>query len=145
MITGGPFAPISYQRTEQMLRLLDIKMGDLTADLGAGDGRLVIAMAKKGATAHGYEINPLLVIIARFKIRKEGLREKAFIHLQNMWKVDYSNFDKITVYLSPHIMRKLEIKLKNELKKGAIIAMNHYHFPNWNLYKTKGNIYLYRK
>ncbi len=145
MLSGGPYAPIGQQRTEQLLSMLQIKKNELAADLGSGDGRVVIALAKKGAIAHGYELNPLLVWIARRKIKKAGLEKKAFIHMADMWGTNYKNFDLITVYLSPHIMGRLEKKLKKELKKGARIAMNHYHFPNWKYTKKSGNVYLYTK
>lgn len=143
MLFGGPYAPIGQQRTKSMLSLLNIKPGEKAVDLGAGDGRTVIAMAKKGAVAHGYEINPLLVWIARRKIKKEKLEKKAFMHMTDMWRKNYSSFDVITVYLAPHIMGKLEKKLKKELKKNGRIAMNHYHFPNWKPKQIKNNIYLY--
>ncbi len=145
MLFGGPYAPIGQQRTKSMLSLLEIKPGEKTVDLGAGDGRTVIAMAKKGAIAHGYEINPLLVWIARKKIKKEKLEKKAFMHMTDMWTKNYSSFDVITVYLAPHIMGKLEKKLKKELKKNGRIAMNHYHFPTWKPSKIKNHVYLYVK
>ena len=145
MLTGGPYAPIGMQRSEQLLSVLNIKKNELAADLGSGDGRLVIALAKKGAIAHGYELNPLLVWIARRKIKKEGLEKRAFIHMTDMWQINYKDFDIITIYLSPHIMGRLETKIIKELKKGARVAMNHYHFPNWKYTKKSGSVYLYTK
>lgn len=145
MAFGGPYAPIGAQRTEQLLSILKVKKNEVAADIGSGDGRIVIALAKKGAIAHGYELNPLLVWISRRKIKKAGLQKKAFIHMTDMWRTNYKDFDLVTVYLSPHIMGRLEKKLKKELKKGARIAMNHYHFPSWKYTKKSGNVYLYTK
>ena len=145
MLFGGPYAPIGEQKIEQMLSLLKTKPKEIAADIGSGDGRIVIALAKKGVIAHGYELNPLLVLIARYKIRKAGLSKKAFIHMTDMWRVNYNQYDIITVYLAPHVMKRLEKKLKPELKKSGRIAMNHYHFPNWKFKKRINNIYLYSK
>lgn len=145
MISGGPYAPIGDQRIEEMLDLLSVKSGEKAADIGAGDGRLVRALAKKGVLAHGFEINPLLIWIARRKIWKAKLEKKAFMHLKDMWAVDYSSYDIITVYLSPHVLGKLENKLRKDLKRGGRIVLNHYAFPHWKPSKKKGNVYLYQK
>lgn len=145
MLSGGPYAPVGHLRMKQMLDVLDLKKGEKVVDIGAGDGRTVIELAKRGCLAYGYEINPLLVWIARRKIKKNKLQKKAFIELTDIWSKNYSGFDAITIYMAPHIMKRLEKKLRRELKKGGRISMNHYPFPTWKPAVKKGNIYLYRK
>lgn len=145
MISGGPYAPVGYQRMKNMLDLVNIKKSDKAVDIGAGDGRIVIELAKRGAQAYGYEINPLLVWIARRKIKKAGLQKNAFMYTADIWKKNYSDFDVITIYMAPHIMERLQKKLKKELKKGGRIVMNHYSFPNWKPTARKGDVYLYSK
>lgn len=145
MFRGGPYAPIGELKTEAMMELLHIKKGERAVDIGAGDGRLVIALAKKGAVAHGYEINPILVGIARKKIKEAGLTGKAFMHLGDFWSLDLSKFDVITIYLSGHIMKQLEKKLTKEVKPGARVAVNYFKLPSWKPIKQKNTIYLYKK
>lgn len=142
---GTPFVPTSRQNVETMVRLTKVKKGDKTVDLGSGDGRVVIAMAKKGAITHGYEINPFLVLWSRLRILKNGLRGKAFIHWRSFWQADLSSYDIITLYGIIYIMEKFEKKLKKELKPGARVASNLFEFPNWKCLKAKNGVYLYEQ
>lgn len=145
MFWGAIYAPTSWTKIKKIIKMANIKPGEKAADLGAGDGRLVIALAKAGAQVHGYEINPLLVRLARKNIRKEKLTDKAFIHWGSFWREDFSNFDVITVYGMNHVMWKLEKKLKKKLKMGARIVSNAFEFPSWQPAKTEEGIYLYIK
>ncbi len=142
---GAVFASSTPEIIEKMMAFANIKPGEKTADIGSGDGRLVIAMAQRGAKAHGYEINPLLVWLARYNIKKAGLQGKAFIHWQNLWRVDFSEFEVVTVYGISYMMKKLETKLKKELKPGARAVSKYFTFPTWQPSKKENNIYLYIK
>ena len=68
-LQGPIFAPSSETAISTMLKLAKIKPGVRIADLGSGDGRVVRAFAKKGVEVHGFEINPLLVLISKNKIK----------------------------------------------------------------------------
>ena len=83
---GAIYDPSSYEETRLMADLAEIAPGEKAADLGSGDGRVLIALAQRGAEAHGYEVNPVLVAIARRNIRSQGLQGKAFVHWGNFWR-----------------------------------------------------------
>lgn len=142
---GGPFVSSNKKIIEKMISFLGINSGDKAADLGSGDGRLVIALAKAGAEAHGYEINPFLVWLSRKNIEKAGLQGKAFVHRKNIWKTDLSQFNIIAVYGISYMMKKLEAKLKKELKPGSKIVSNYFTFPIWQYSKKEEGVYLYVK
>ncbi|EKD65056.1 MAG: hypothetical protein ACD_50C00204G0002 [uncultured bacterium] len=142
---GAPFVPASRKNVETMVQLTGVAKGDKTVDLGSGDGRVVIAMAKQGVIAHGYEINPFLVLWSRLMILKNGLRGKAFIHWGSFWQVDLSSYDIVTLYGISYIMGKFEEKLKRELKPGAKVASNIFKFPSWRHLKEKNGVYLYKQ
>ena len=144
MLFGGPYAPVGEHKIEAMLKLLQVKRGERAIDLGAGDGRIVIALAKAGAEAHGYEINPLLVFIARRKIKQAGLRGKAFMHMADMWSVDLSKFSIVTVYLTAHVQPRLEKKFERELKPGTRVVENYFKVPNWKPVKKLDTVYLFK-
>lgn len=145
LLRGAPYAALSKKRLNSMIKLLDIKPGQSSVDLGSGDARIVIELAKLGVKAYGYEINPLLVFISRRNIKKAGLEHKAKIYWKNYWSSDLSRYDIITVYGIPHMMKRLEKKLSNELKSGARVASNHFPFPTWQPRKKLGNVYLYQR
>lgn len=141
---GAPFAVTSPTNLKTIIELAKIKPGEKAVDLGAGDGRLVIALAQAGAETHGYEINPLLAWLARRNLQKAGLTKKAFIHRQNFWQVDLSQFDVITIFGIGYIMAPLAQKLKKELKPSARVISNGYPLPTWPITRQIGEIYLYK-
>lgn len=142
---GAFFAKIDDRSIENMINLANIKSGQKIVDLGSGDGRLVIALAKAGAIAYGFEINPFLVYTSKRKIKKAGLDKKAFIKQSNFWNEDLSGFDAITIFGIKFIMEDLEKKLKKELKPGAIVISKYFTFPNWKPIKNLEMINLYKK
>src|SRR3990167_6554218 len=68
---GAIYVPTGRTKIKKIIELANIKPGDRAVDLGSGDGRLVIALAKSGGESHGYEINPWLVRLARKNIRQD--------------------------------------------------------------------------
>ena len=142
---GAPFQPSSNKALKNILELSNMKKGQKIADLGSGDGKIIIEFAKKGAEAHGFEINPILVWISRIRIRRQGLQNNAFIHWENFLKQNFSDFDIITSFQFIHFMPELEENLKNELKSGAKVISNTWKFPNWKPKERLGDVYLYVK
>lgn len=142
---GAPFQPTNEKKLKKMIKLAGVKKGDKAVDLGSGDGRIVIALAKEGAEAHGYEINPFLVLLSKYKIKREGLSKKAFIHWKSFWSVNFRKYDVVTLFQFSTIMAKLEKKLKKELKPKSKVISYYWKFPRWNHSKKIGNIWLYKK
>ncbi len=143
MFLGASYAALSTNRITTMFQLLQPVKGKKFLDLGSGDGRIVIAASMRGLKSYGYEINPLLVLISRFKIRQSN--SKGTILLKDYWKEDFSKFDYVTVWGVPPMMGRLEKKLLKELKPGAKVASNHLKFKNWKVTKKKNDVYLYIK
>lgn len=143
-IFGGPYAPVAYNRIETMIKLLKLKKGQKMVDLGSGDGRIVIEFAKRGIEAHGYEINPVLVWISRYKIRKAGLRKLAFIHFKDYWMDNFSKFDSVTLFVSPLVTGRVGNKLKRELKKNCLVVSNSFEIPHLKAVKEENGVWLYK-
>jgi hypothetical protein len=141
---GAIYDPSSENETRMMADLADVRRGEKAADLGSGDGRVVIALALKGAEAHGYEINPVLVFVSRSNIRKAGLAGRAFIHWRTFWRKDLSRYALITVFQVGFVMARLEAKLSRELAPGARVVSHYWRFPGLSPERTQGNIYRYR-
>ena len=145
LLKGAPYAPLGNERIKVMIKLLDLKKKQTIADIGSGDGRIVIAFAKNGIEAHGFEINPVLVLLSRYYIQKQHLQNKAFIHWKNIWYADLSRFDGLTLYGITHMMLPLEKKLQQEAKPGAKIVSNHFQFPSWKPVRVQSDVRLYIK
>ena len=140
---GAIYVPTRNDKVKTILRFADIKPGKQIVDLGSGDGRLVIASAKDGAIAYGYEINPLLVKESQNNILAAGLSDKAFIYCKSFWHQNLSDYDVVIIFGMTHLMKRLEKKLNKELKKGTKVISNAFVFPNWKPVKKESDIYLY--
>jgi protein-L-isoaspartate O-methyltransferase len=143
MLFGAIYFPTMAHNVAVIKKFADIQPADKIADLGSGDGRIVIALAEAGAKTHGYEINPFLVIHSRNAICKTGLDGKATVHRQSFWKANLSPYDTVIVYGFPHIMKPLGEKLLKELAPGAKVISNVYQFPNLTEVKSENKVRLY--
>jgi len=142
---GAPYAPSKPKTIARMLRLAGIKAGERVCDIGSGDGRIVIALARAGAQAIGIEKNIFLVWWSRLKIKTAGLSGQAKIIHADLWKFNFSEFSCVTVFGIIFIMKDLEKKLQAELKPGARVISNLYTFPSWPVKTEEDKIYLYQK
>ena len=143
IILGALFEPTQEKELKTIIEFLNPQLNEKIADLGSGNGKLVIALAKRGAHVHGYEINPLLVFISKYKIKKLRLKN-AYIYQKNFWNVNLKDYDSIVLFQTPFIMESLEKKLNAELKPKTKIISNTWKFPHWKTQKQKGKVYFYQ-
>ena len=143
MLRGAPYAASNVIAVKDIADRITPLPGERACDLGSGDGRLVIALAKKGIETHGYEINRFLVWQSRRKIKKAGLAKLAFIHRHSYWKADLSSYTIVTLFGIPYIMKGLEEKLRKELPLGARVYCNRYKFPAWQPVKEENGVIVY--
>lgn len=141
---GAIYDPSTQEETVIMAEVAAVAAGEKAADLGSGDGRVVIALARRGAEAHGFEVNPILVHLSRRNIRRAGLEGRAFIHWRSFWRADLSSFDIVTVFQVSFVMGRLEAKVKRELPAGARIVSHYWRFPTLLPEAARGDIYRYR-
>ncbi|MBI2998975.1 MAG: methyltransferase domain-containing protein [Deltaproteobacteria bacterium] len=145
-----PFVPSSEDVVEKMLELAEVKKGDVVYDLGSGDGRIVIAAAKKyGVRAVGFEIDPKLVKESRERIRREKLERLAEIRQQDILTVDLSPASVVTMYLLPDVNLKLRPKIWSQLKPGSRVVSHDFDMGEWQPEKTvnvdsSATVYLWR-
>ncbi|TSC71820.1 MAG: hypothetical protein G01um101438_887 [Parcubacteria group bacterium Gr01-1014_38] len=144
-LQGAPYVPSDPAQVRAMLDLATVQPGETVVDLGSGDGRILEAFARAGAEAHGYEMNPVLVWVARRRIRTAGLIGKAFVHWGSLWRADVRSADVVAVFGVRHIMGRLERKLQRELKDGARVVSNGYQFPTWPVQQSAHRVFLFRQ
>jgi ribosomal protein L11 methylase PrmA len=141
---GAIYEPSSVLKTEQIAELAEVQPGDRAADLGSGDGRVLIALARRGAEAHGYEVNPFLVLRARTNIRRSGFGGKAFVHWRSFWRADLSPYTLVTTFQVGFIMKRLETKVTKEMAAGTRVVSHYWRFPTLVPEREHGDIYRYR-
>jgi SAM-dependent methyltransferase len=126
------FAPTREVVADAMLQLADVTADDVVYDLGSGDGRIVILAAQKfGARGVGVEIDPRLVEISR-QVASEGhVADRVTFIEGDLFDADISGATVVTLYLSPGVNRRLEPKLRRELKPGTRIVSHQFPIANW--------------
>jgi predicted RNA methylase len=143
-IVGGPWVPSSMQVIYRMLDMAGVGPDDTVYDLGCGDGRILVAAAKRyHARAVGIEIDPIRYLWCQLLISVLGLRKQVHIIFGNLFNTDLSEADVVVCYLMPDALSKLENKLKTELKPGKRIVSNKFSFPTLDLVTKDGNAILY--
>jgi cyclopropane fatty-acyl-phospholipid synthase-like methyltransferase len=126
-----PFVPSPQEVVDKMIELAAVKKGDVVYDMGSGDGRIVIAAAKKGARAVGFEIDGDLVKESRVNIRKAGVQNLAEIRQQDILTVDFSPASVVTMYLLPDVNLKLKPNLLKQLKPGSRLVSHSFDMGDW--------------
>jgi len=128
----APYIPTPQLVVEKMLEAAHVKSSDVVYDLGAGDGRIVIAAAQEfGARAVGVEILPDVCEKARDRIKSLGLEDRVTMIQNSAFRVDLSPADVVTLYLLTTSNERLKPNLEKYLKPGARVVSNQFPVKGW--------------
>jgi len=117
--------PTPEDTVETMLDMARVTPSDYVIDLGSGDGRNVIAAAKRGARALGVEYNPDLVALSKRAAAAAGVSDKATFVQGDMFEADISQATVLALFLLPGHLSKLAPKFL-KMKPGTRIVSNTY-------------------
>jgi ribosomal protein L11 methylase PrmA len=127
-----PYVPTPAPVVDAMLRLAQVKRGDVLYDLGSGDGRIVIAAAKRyGVRATGIDIDPARAREANANARKAGVSKQVRFLTQDLFDADFSDATVVTLYLLPRLNLKLRPKLLADLRPGTRIVSHGFDMGDW--------------
>lgn len=127
-----PFVPTPAAVVDAMLDLARLRPEDYVIDLGSGDGRIIIAAAKKyGARGFGVEIDQSLVAEARREARRQGVAERAQFLDENLFNTELDRATVLTMYLYPSLLLRLRPRLFEQLKPGARIVSHDFDMEPW--------------
>lgn len=124
------WVPTPAVLVEKMLDAARVTPQDFVMDLGSGDGRNIIAAAKRGVRALGIEYNSEMVELSRRTAEKEGVADKAQFEQADMYAADISNATVLALFLLPENLDKLADKFL-ALKPGSRIVANHFAVTGW--------------
>src|SRR5262245_52050934 len=124
------WVPTSDALVEKMLDMAHVTPQDFVIDLGSGDGRTVIAAAKRGVRAKGIEFNPDLVELSKRTAAAAGLSDKASFVQGDIFESDFSQATVITMFLLPSLNLRLRPTLLS-LKPGTRIVSNSFSMEEW--------------
>ena len=125
------WVPTNDGLVERMLRMAQVKSTDRVFDLGAGDGKIAIAAAKKfGATAVGVEYNPEMATFAQCLVKAEGVSDKVRIIQGDIFQTDFTSASVVTLYLLPELNLKLRPTLL-KMKPGTRVVSHSFLMDDW--------------
>lgn len=145
---GAPFIPNNPKKICSLIEILKkrykLKSFKKAVDLGSGDGRVVVSIAKQGISCDGIEQNKVLCNLSKKRIKNEKVENICNIFNSDFLKAPLSDYDLVILWQSPQIMGKLSEKLKKELKPGTIVCSYYFYLPKskkefshkgWHIYK----------
>jgi len=131
-----PYEPSAPAVVEAMLQLADVKPGDVVYDLGCGDGRIVIAAAKRGARGVGVDIDPARIREARANARAAGVEERVEFRVGDLFEANVAPASVVMLYLWPEVNLRLRPKLRAELRPGTRIVSHAHDMGDWAPQRT---------
>ena len=124
------WVPTSPALVEKMLDMAEVTSKDFVIDLGSGDGRNVIAAAKRGARALGVEYNPDLVALSRQHAEAAHVSDKATFVQGDMYAADVSQATVLALFLTPEVLDRMTDKFL-AMKPGSRIVLNTFPITDW--------------
>jgi len=126
-----PYIPTTETAVKAMLELAEVKRSDIVYDLGCGDGRIVIAAAKRyGARGVGIDIDPALVREAKKNARQAGVERRVEFREQDLFQSNFREATVVTLFLLPVVNKRLLPQLE-ALKPGTRIVSNTFEIGDW--------------
>lgn len=130
------WVPTGDVLVEKMLNMANVTAKDYLIDLGSGDGRTVIAAARRGATAVGIEFNPDMIALSQKNAAAAKVGDRATFVRGDLFQADLSKATVITMFLLPRINLQLRPKLL-ELKPGTRLVSNSFNMGDWEADQTE--------
>lgn len=124
------WVPTPPEMVEKMLDIAAVTPQDFVVDLGSGDGRNVIAAAKRGADALGVEYNPDMVALSKRNATNAGVADRAKFEQGDMYQADFSKASVLALFLLPSNLLQLRSKFL-DLRPGSRIVSNTFFIEEW--------------
>ncbi len=130
------YVPTRLQTVERMLDFAELKAGETLVDLGSGDGRIVLAAAKRGAVARGIELDEGRFNIANCWANEVGLASKARFLQANIFEHNFTDAAVVTMYLLPGLNLKLRPTVL-DMRPGTRVVSHAFTMGDWEADRTE--------
>ena len=126
-----PFEPTPPAVVDAMLRLADVRPGDVVYDLGCGDGRIVVRAAQLGARGVGVDIDPARIAESRARARSEGVEDRVAFREGDLFEADVTPATVVTLFLWPEVNLRLRPRLLAQLRPGTRVVSYMHDMRDW--------------
>ncbi len=128
----APYVPTPAVVVDTMLEMAEVKSGDVLYDIGSGDGRIVIAAARKaGARGVGIDLDQELVDASIAAAADAGVSRLVRFLRMDATKADLSEATVVTMYLLPESNALLRRQLQRQLRPGTRVVTHNYRIAGW--------------
>jgi SAM-dependent methyltransferase len=125
------WVPTPDELVDKMLASAQVKAEDFVVDLGAGDGKIAIAAAKRfGARAKGIEYNPDMVKLAQCHVQAADVGSRVSIVQGDIFKEDFSQATVVTMYLLPELNLCVRHRLL-AMRPGTRVTSHAFTMGDW--------------
>ena len=130
------YVPTRQSVVDAMLKVANVKAGDVLYDLGCGDGRIPVTAAKLGARAVCIDIDPRRIAEANENVKKNNVGDRVKVLNQDLFTTDISEATVVSLYLLPSLNLKLRPTLWKTLKPGTRIVSHDFDMGDWKPEQT---------
>ena len=130
------YVPTRQSVVDAMLKVANVKAGDVLYDLGCGDGRIPVTAAKLGARAVCIDIDPRRIAEANENVKKNSVGDRVKVLNQDLFTTDISEATVVSLYLLPSLNLKLRPTLWKTLKPGTRIVSHDFDMGDWKPEQT---------
>ena len=129
----APWLPSRSVDMERIKKLIDLKPGEKFIELGAGDAKILSALAKDSRENKlvGLEIFLLPYLIGLIRLALTGSLKKVNFRFANFEKQKLDGFDVVYVFLTPHGLENIKPQLESQMKPGSRLVSYAFRMPGW--------------
>jgi len=142
-----PYVPTPQDVVDRMLDMAKLTRDDFHIDLGSGDGRIVIAAARRGARSRGVDLNPTRIAEANENAKKAGVTDRVTFVLGNLFEQKIGEANVLTMYLLQSVNLQLRPRILAELRPGSRVVSHAFSMNEWepdeHVNMNGRNIYLW--
>lgn len=142
VLTGAPYVPTRQRDLAEIFHRLKLKSNATVIDLGSGDGRVLLAAAQQGYRAVGYELNPILWLISKYRLRQYPGSAKVYV--QSLWRADLKHANAVFIFTAQPFVKRLAQKFSKELPQGAYVISYGFELPGHKAQKKIGAALVYQ-
>jgi len=142
ILFGAPYLPTLRPQIEAALDLLALEPGQTMLELGCGDGRILAAAAKRGWHCVGYELNPIMALVAR--LRTWRYRSQVRIVWGDFWRADWPAADGIFAFILPRFMARLNTKIAQQKAHRLKVVSFAFKIPKQPIVAERDGVFLYQ-
>jgi 2-polyprenyl-3-methyl-5-hydroxy-6-metoxy-1,4-benzoquinol methylase len=130
------YVPTRQTVVDAMLKVANVRAGDVLYDLGCGDGRIPVSAAKLGARAVCIDIDPLRIAEANENVKRNNVGDRVTVLNEDLFATDISEATVVSLYLLPSLNLKLRPTLWKTLKPGTRIVSHDFDMGDWKPEQT---------